>query len=313
MVFSLDRLNLSHNKLTSVDSIPLQGAYIIDLRSNVPPNDTRFFFISQNNLSGEIPSSICNSTSPQVLDLAANNLHWEFHDSVRTIDLRSNELHGSIGTQSIENMFPNLRMLDLSSNAFSGNLPTSLFQHLKAMRTIDQTMMNAPIDVRYLYYQDSVAVVTKGSELEVVRILSLYTTIDLSNNKFEGHIPSIVEDLVALRMLNLSHNGLEGHIPPSLGNLSVVESLDLPGNDGLRGFPVSKGCGNDHVSDTVSGLDDHESYSEFLNDFWKAALMAYLNDHISIIYMISTRNPMWLARITLKLEHKIITGRKTKQ
>ncbi|PHU01326.1 hypothetical protein BC332_31113 [Capsicum chinense] len=257
-------------------------------------------------------------------------------------------------------MFPNLRMLDLSSNAFSGNLPTSLFQHLKAMRTIDQTMMNAPIDVRYLYYQDSVAVVTKGSELEVVRILSLYTTIDLSNNKFDGHIPSIVEDLVALRMLNLSHNGLEGHIPPSLGNLSVVESLDLPGNhlvgeilaqfssltylkvlnlshnhlqgcipqgpqlatfennsyegnDGLRGFPVSKGCGNDHVSDTVSGLDDHESYSEFLNDFWKAALMAYLNDHISIIYMISTRNPMWLARITLKLEHKIITGRKTKQ
>ncbi|KAM3337765.1 receptor-like protein Cf-9 [Capsicum galapagoense] len=388
-MFSLDRLNLSHNKLTSVDSIPLQGAYIIDLRSNVPPNDTRFFFISQNSLSGEIPSSICNSTSPQVLDLAANNLHWEFHDvweisllsrfwicgvtiflgifqelsamdSVRTIDLRSNELHGSIGTQTIENMFPNLRMLDLSSNAFSGNLPTSLFQHLKAMRTIDQTMMNAPIDVRYLYYQDSVAVITKGLELEVVRILSLYTTIDLSNNKFEGHIPSIVEDLVALRMLNLSHNGLEGHIPPSLGNLSVVESLDLPGNhlvgeilaqfssltylkvlnlshnnlqgcipqgpqlatfennsyegnDGLRGFPVSKGCGNDHVSDTVSGLDDHESYSEFLNDFWKAALMAYLNDHISIIYMISTRNPMWLARIALKLEHKIITGRKTKQ
>ncbi|PHT32616.1 hypothetical protein CQW23_28953 [Capsicum baccatum] len=335
-MFSLDRLNLSHNKLTSVDSIPLQGAYIIDLRSNVlqgslpiPPNDTWFFFISQNNLSREIRSSICNSTSPQVLDLAGNNLHWEFPnvweisllsrfwicgvtiflgifqelsaiDSVRTIDLRSNELHGSIRTPTIENMFPNLRMLDLSSNAFSGNLPTTLFQHLKAMRTIDQTMMNAPIDVRYLYYQDSVAVVTKGLELEVVRILSLYTTIDLPNNKFEGHIPiesldlsgnhlvgekpAQFSSLTYLKVLNLSHNHLQGCIPQG-PQLATFENNSYEGNDGLRGFPVSKGCGNDHVSDTVSGLDDHESYSEFLNDFWKAALMGFGKRFSSLIHL----------------------------
>ncbi|PHT77753.1 hypothetical protein T459_15805 [Capsicum annuum] len=51
----------------------------------------------------------------------------------------------------------------------------------------------------------TVVVVTKGLEIEVVRILSLYTVIDLSSNRFEGQIPSIVGDLIAVRVLNLSH------------------------------------------------------------------------------------------------------------
>lgn len=60
--------------------------------------------------------------------------------------------------------------------------------------------------------------------------MTAYIAIDLSSNRFEGHIPSVLGDLIALRVLNLSHNRLQGHIPPSLGNLSVVESLDLSFN-----------------------------------------------------------------------------------
>ncbi|KAH0733739.1 hypothetical protein KY285_009446 [Solanum tuberosum] len=451
-MFLLQRLNLSHNMLESVESIPLLFIEAIDLRSNllqgslpIPPISTRFFFISHNNLTEEIPSDICNLTSLVMLDLARNNLKggipqclgnisglevldmhhnslsgtlpttfrigsalksFNFHGNklegkipqsltnckqldvldlgdnhlndtfpvwlgtlpkLKVLSLRSNKLHGSIRTLTIENMFPQLRILDLSSNAFTKSLPTSLFQHLKAMRTVDQTM-NAPSDEGNRYYQDSVALITKGLELEVVRILFLYTTVDLSNNKFEGNIPSIMGDLIALRVLNLSHNGLQGHIPPSLGSLSSVESMDLSGNhlvgeiparfasltslevlnlsynhlegcipqgpqfdtfennsyegnDRLRGFPLSKSCGNDgndsETNDTTSGLDDEERDSEFLNDFWKAALMGYgsgLCIGLSIIYfMISTGNPRWLARIILELEHKIMIGRRKKQ
>ncbi|XP_070010009.1 receptor-like protein 9DC1 [Nicotiana sylvestris] len=93
----------------------------------------------------------------------------------------------------------------------------------------DPTIKPPISDEGDLYYTDSVTVVTKGLEREVVRILSLYT-IDLSNKKFEGHIPSVLGDLILLRVLNLSHNGLQGHIPLSLGNLSLVESLDLSSN-----------------------------------------------------------------------------------
>ncbi|KAL3321321.1 hypothetical protein AABB24_039118 [Solanum stoloniferum] len=449
---SMTYLNLSHNMLTSVDLIPLQSLQIIDLRSNllqgslpIPPNSTTYFFISHNNLTGEIPSSICNLTSLVMLDLGRNNLRGEipqclgnitalevldmhhnnlsgnipttfrngsslsslnFHGNklegkipqsltsckqlevldlgdnhlndtfpvwlgtlpqLKVLSLRFNKLHGPIRTSRIENMFPELRIIDLSYNAFSGNLPSSLFQHLKAMRTIDLSMEASRYDGDR-YYQDSIAVVSKGYEREVVRILFLYTTIDLSNNKFEGHIPTIMGDLIALRVLNISHNGLEGPIPSSLGSLSLVESLDLScnhlvgeipaqfasltslevfnlsynhlegcipqgnqfqtfennsyeGNDGLRGFPVSKSCGDDHVSGTksaVSGqLDDEDSNSEFLSDFRKAALMGYgsgLCIGFSIVYfMISTGKPIWLARIIVELEHKIMMGRRKKQ
>uniref|UniRef100_M1A0M4 Hcr2-0A n=1 Tax=Solanum tuberosum TaxID=4113 RepID=M1A0M4_SOLTU len=228
--------------------------------------------------------------------------------------------------------------------------------------------MNTPSDEGSRYYQDTVAFVTKGLKFEVVRILFLYANVDLSNNKFEGNIPSIVGDLIALRVLNISHNGLQGHIPPSLGSLSLVESLDLSsnhlvgeipaqfasltslevlnlsynhlegcipqgnqlhtfennsykGNDGLRGIPFTKSCGDDRVSGTnyaISGqLDSEESNSEFQSDFWKAALMGYgsgLCIGLSIIYfMISTGNLKWPARIIEELEHKIMMGRRKTQ
>ncbi|XP_049386445.1 receptor-like protein Cf-9 [Solanum stenotomum] len=449
---SLDTLNMSHNMLTSVDSIPLQSLYTIDLRSNllqgslpIPSNSTRYFFISHNNLTGEIPSSICNLTSLVMLDLATNSLRGEIpqcfgnitslqvldmrHNNLsgnipttfsngssltslnlhgnrlegtippslahckelqvldlgdnhligtfpmwlgtlpnlKVISLRFNELHGPIRALRIENMFPELRIIDLSYNAFSGNLHSSLFQHLKAMRTSDPSM-EASSYGRGRYYQDSIRVATKGFDREIVRILYLYTVIDLSSNKFDGQIPSIVGDLIAVRILNLSHNGLQGHIPQSFGDLSSVESLDLSrnqlsgeiphqlasltslsflnlshnhlqgcipqgpqshtfernsfeGNDGLRGFPVSRSCTDDRVldtNDTVSGqLDDEESNSEFQSDFWKAALMGYgsgLCIGISIVYfMMSTGKPIWFARIIVKLEHKIMMRRRKKQ
>ncbi|KAM3324564.1 hypothetical protein P3S67_005716 [Capsicum chacoense] len=54
--------------------------------------------------------------------------------------------------------------------------------------------------------------------------------IDLSRNRFEGYLPTIIGDLVGLCVLNLFHNGLEGIIPESLHQLSVLESLDLSSN-----------------------------------------------------------------------------------
>lgn len=141
-------------------------------------------------------------------------------------------------------------------------------------------------------------------ELELVRILTIYVTIDLSTNKFEGYVPSNLGDLIALGGLNLSHNRLQGNIPTSFGNLSFIESLDLSFNqlsgeipqllvvltslsflnlyhnhlqgcipqgrqfstfdnnsyecnDGLKRFPVSKGCGSNWTPETNNS--DYES------------------------------------------------------
>ncbi|CAK9166241.1 unnamed protein product [Ilex paraguariensis] len=89
-----------------------------------------------------------------------------------------------------------------------------------------------------LHYQDSVTVVIKGDELKLVRILTIFTTIDLSDNNFEGDIPDIIGSLDSLLVLNLSHNSLVGQIPSSLGNLLVLESLDLSSNQHVGEIPV---------------------------------------------------------------------------
>ncbi|XP_049406040.1 receptor like protein 22-like [Solanum stenotomum] len=110
-MFSLESLSISHNMLTSVDRIPLQIVYTIDLRSNLlqdslpmPPISTGYFFISQNNLTKEIPSSICNLTSLVMLDLAKNNLMGEIPQclgnisGLEVLDMQHNRLIGTLPT-----------------------------------------------------------------------------------------------------------------------------------------------------------------------------------------------------------------------
>ncbi|KAM3238014.1 hypothetical protein P3L10_013044 [Capsicum annuum] len=184
----------------------------------------RVLDLARNNLKGAIPQCLGNMNDQLVvLDMQHNSLSWNLQTTfssgsqLKSFNLHGNNLEGKIPTSlanckqlevlDLRNNNLNdaflcgwLQMVDLSCNAFTAELPTSLFHNLKSMKRIDDTMM-AQRD-----YQDSVTVVTKGMELEVVRILSLYTTMDLSSNKFEGHIPSVLGDLIALRVLNLSHN-----------------------------------------------------------------------------------------------------------
>jgi len=83
-------------------------------------------------------------------------------------------------------------------------------------------------------YNDSIVIMMKGQEIELQRILTVFTTIDLSNNMFEGEIPKVIGELHSLKGLNLSHNRITGTIPLSLGNLSNLEWLDLSWNQ-LKG------------------------------------------------------------------------------
>ncbi|PHT33097.1 hypothetical protein CQW23_05876 [Capsicum baccatum] len=303
----------------------------------------QFMMMSHNKLSGQLPPSICNLTLLKVPDLGRNNLmgaipqcFGNISSHLEVLDMQHNNLSSTLPTTfSIGSA---LGSFNLHGNELEGKIPRSL-ENCKLLEVVDF-----------------------GDNL-------LNDTFPMLLNKLHGHIPSIIGDLIALRILNLSHNGLQGHIPRSLGSLSSVESLDLSGNhlvgeipaqfasltslevlnlsnnhlegcipqgnqfhtfennsyegnDGLRGFPLSKGCGNDGddsiSEETYAGPAlDEESNSEFLNDFWKAALMGYgtgLCIGLSIIYfLISTGNMKWLERIVEELEHKIMMARRKKQ
>ncbi|KAM1525478.1 hypothetical protein ACFX10_009937 [Malus domestica] len=86
------------------------------------------------------------------------------------------------------------------------------------------------VDFGQVYYQDTVTVTIKGLAMEFVKILTVFTSIDISCNNFNGSIPEEVGMLKSLHGLNLSSNALTGAIPSSLGNLGQLESLDLSDN-----------------------------------------------------------------------------------
>ncbi|MCD7462172.1 hypothetical protein HAX54_047919, partial [Datura stramonium] len=82
----------------------------------------------------------------------------------------------------------------------------------------------------YVRYEDSVRLVIKGNDIELERITTIMTTIDLSNNHFEGMIPKPIEDLGSLWLLNLFCNNLKGDILMEPGQLNMLDTLDLSWN-----------------------------------------------------------------------------------
>ena len=163
--------------------------------------------------------------------------------------MKSNKFHGPIGNHNTSGVFFfKLRILDLSHNEFIGLLPRNYFENFNAMMINDEGRLE-PQYIGESYrgenckhescqYQDSVVVTVKGLEIKLQRILTIFTTIDLSSNKFQGVIPEVLGRLTILRLLNLSHNSLIGHIPSSLAKLSALESLDFSSNSLTGEIPL---------------------------------------------------------------------------
>ncbi|GLT83652.1 hypothetical protein SLE2022_019290 [Rubroshorea leprosula] len=91
-------------------------------------------------------------------------------------------------------------------------------------------------------------------------ILTTFTSIDLSKNKFGGEIPELIGKLSYLKGHNLSHNNLTRPISPSLGNLKNLEWLDLSSNALVGKIP-------DELTPVIVGSRVHlRSLSEQNND-----------------------------------------------
>ncbi|KAL8094087.1 hypothetical protein AgCh_035822 [Apium graveolens] len=216
---SLNVLNLSHNNLSGVlpacsrsldYTLSVLDVRMNSIRGSIPSTLSNFrklrsLNLYANKLEGTIPRSFAEFDYLEVFDLGSNQIkdtfpQWlEALQNLQVLSLKSNKLHGIINNVSkVEIPFPSLRIIDLSDNEFSGPLPAKYIENFK-------------------------------------RILTTFTTIDLSRNNFEGQIPELIGNLESLRYLNLSHNHLSGRMPSLVGKLSVLESLDLSFNR-LVGF-----------------------------------------------------------------------------
>ncbi|XP_062111699.1 receptor-like protein EIX1 isoform X1 [Humulus lupulus] len=183
--------SLNANQL-SLESNSFSGSIPENIAELMPRLER--LYLSHNDLSGKITSSLCDLLSLQVLSLRSNHFSgelpscWGHSFMLFGFDVTNNNLSGVIPS-SIGSL-RSLSVLMLGNNNFHGEIPASL-QNCTGL-----------------------------------------TTIDLSMNKFTGKLPSWIEGkvLASLFMLRLTSNNFSGSIPSTLCSLSNLHTLDLSGN-----------------------------------------------------------------------------------
>ncbi|KAG9441154.1 hypothetical protein H6P81_017008 [Aristolochia fimbriata] len=268
----LKYLYLETNDLSGQLHLPMKNLQFLDLRSNrfsgkIPewigenaPNEESpliLMDLSNNVLSGTIPSSFGNLTKLVSLYLRNNSLSGQLPLSMKNmknlllLDLHSNRLTGKIPSWIGENL-PNLRILNLRSNRFHGEVPTQL-SHLASLQYLDMAHNNLSGSIpksfknfkemantnnnnsppfRYHFgYGESMWIVMKGREFFYQDLFQNNRKgIDLSMNQLSGNIPEELTELKGLQNLNLSGNFLQGPIPNKIGEMRKLQSLDLSKN-----------------------------------------------------------------------------------
>ncbi|KAI3519783.1 hypothetical protein L1887_08999 [Cichorium endivia] len=285
---SLGNVNISSAlpKYLNISSLELLDLRSTGLYGKLPDNIFSLPFLEQLDLSenygltdalpkGEVSSSFSTCRSLKILDLGNNNLNGTFPTwlgelpELQVLNLKSNKFQGTIESSLMAELpFPSLRVLDLSQNAFVGNLPR-FFGTFKAMQNITKKRIKLEYtQIAGIYY--SVTLAVKGVFLPFPKISVAYTIVDLSNNMFENKIQDVIGRNLELCGFPLVRN-CEG--PPSPQH---EEADDEGVMSGFTWKVVMIGSGGG----TLFGL-----------------VMGYL--------MFLTRKPKWFNAIVDEQEHKI--------
>ncbi|KAG1355035.1 receptor-like protein EIX2 [Cocos nucifera] len=221
---SLQVIDFSDNKLSG--GIPSSMGFLSQLRS---------LHLENNNLSGKIPLSLQQCKRLITLDLGNNKLSGRIPEwigenllALEVLRLRSNILDGNIPMQL--SLLASLQVLDLADNKLVGILPPS-FGNFSAMTVIPNRSEPILFENMSSYYTENLHITTKGLDLTFTTVLSLVTSLDLSDNNISGEIPEEFTNLRGLLFLNLSGNHLTGNIPKNIGAMGQLESLDLSMNN----------------------------------------------------------------------------------
>nr|XP_017245857.1 PREDICTED: receptor like protein 30-like [Daucus carota subsp. sativus] len=208
---SMNSVWLGGNQLTGFDHnpgvLPWTRLRVLDLSDNmmegpppVLPASTLAFFASGNRMTGEISPLICNAKTLIVLEMSNNNLVGEIpsclgnssHD-LMILNLKGNHFKGIIPEMSSEG----LTMLDLSQNQLQGKVPRSL-ANCTLLQVLD--LGDNQIDdsfplwlgtlpelqvliLRSNMFHGTIENHTTNSEFPKLRIIDLY------NNSFAGDLP----------------------------------------------------------------------------------------------------------------------------
>ncbi|KAL1181111.1 hypothetical protein V6Z11_A02G026100 [Gossypium hirsutum] len=209
--------------------------------------------IASNQFSGELSIDFLHATQLRSLKIGGNKLERKLSrslanctaleklPSLKVLVLRVNRFYGTISKIDTEHGFLELRILDIGSNHFSGDLSIEFLQSLKEIMHLTNEDKAKLVYIGEDYYQDSVTIVNKG--------------IEMFYQKQSGKIPPQLTSLTFLAALNLSYNQLEGNILQSNQFITFT-------NDSYRGNPKL--------------WEDEDSWLYAMST-WKIELIGYAN------------------------------------
>ncbi|XP_024159491.2 receptor-like protein 6 [Rosa chinensis] len=273
---SLNSLDVSNNNLSgmlprclgnlsSLEVLSVGNNYFHGTLPHLCPtngSDLMLIDVSRNQLQGKLPRSLANCLRLESLVLSSNKFDDVFPvwlgtlSELKVLAMRNSGFYGAIPRHQSnhDDGFPNLRILDLSQNNFTGQFAFEFILSGKSMRGIhlDGSKYMRAFELvavesgpgggyyeGFYFYEYSITLMNKGLQRYFQKIREDFMAIDLSSNRFEGKIPEFIGNLKGLRSLNVSSNILSGRIPPSLGNLTNLEALDLSHNNFLGEIPPS--------------------------------------------------------------------------
>lgn len=160
--------------------------------------------------------------------------------SVRLLDLSSNQITGDIPT-----LPPNLSSLDISNNMLSGRLASKNFgaPQLNNLR-LSSNNIKGPIpgfvcELRYLEDLDLSNNLLEGEFPQCSGRKLKY--IDLSNNSLSGRFLPSLRGNKQIQFLDLSSNKFNGTLPSWIGDLQELQFLALSNNTFSGHIPTSIG------------------------------------------------------------------------
>ncbi|GMN54665.1 hypothetical protein TIFTF001_023781 [Ficus carica] len=249
-------LNLSRNQLTgslvSGGELPIfENLKVLDLSHNQLSGDLPGFSftydlqvlkLSNNKFSGDIPNNLLKGDSLVLseLDLSGNNLSGPISTitstNLRVLNLSTNALTGELPL-----LTGSCAVLDLSSNEFEGNLTRiSKWGNLEFL-DLSGNRLTGPIpEYPKLRVLDLSSNQLDGLVLADLPTMPTLQELHLDHNMLTGSI-KLSEPLPSdsnLHILDLSHNQLSGYFPDQLGS-TPIQVLNIAGNNFSGSLPTS--------------------------------------------------------------------------
>uniref|UniRef100_A0A0D9X4C0 non-specific serine/threonine protein kinase n=1 Tax=Leersia perrieri TaxID=77586 RepID=A0A0D9X4C0_9ORYZ len=172
------------------------------------------------------------------------------------IDLSRRNLSGNFPATAARLLSPTLTSLNLSGNAFSGELPRSLLL-LRRLLSLDisHNFFNSTFPeldggnngggiaklAASLVVFDAFSNCFLGGIPRGIGELRRIEHLNLGGSFFNGSIPGEIGRLRRLRFLNLAGNALSGRIPAVIGELTSLERLEIGYNSFDGGIPPELG------------------------------------------------------------------------